>query len=233
MRTLRDEISNAKNEGSSEFIDGRLLKINPTDELPFQSEEGQDACATITLTNSTTKCVAFKVKTTSPEKYRVRPSSGIIRPHCQCEVIVQLQSLYKTTSLSRDKFLVMAISVETSVLTNQELSDIWRTTPKERIMEYKLRCTLLVTNGPILTHRQNNKTTFGEVQPLPTNQQIEALNSKVEALQMELYHLRRLIMLVIGILFAFLIMLIMMILFGADLTVKRTIVNSYIAPNLA
>uniref|UniRef100_T1IXB2 Motile sperm domain-containing protein 2 n=1 Tax=Strigamia maritima TaxID=126957 RepID=T1IXB2_STRMM len=110
---------------------------SPAEELNFAIDGSREPNATITLTNNSNQSVAFKVKTTSPEKYRVRPSSGIIRPHCQCEVIVQLQSTYQTSSLTRDKFLVMAIPLEHVDICSQELCEIWRLTPKDKIMDYK------------------------------------------------------------------------------------------------
>ena len=47
---------------------------------------------TLTLTNPTGERVAFKVKTTSPKKYCVRPSSGFVEPGGSKEVQVIMQA---------------------------------------------------------------------------------------------------------------------------------------------
>lgn len=47
---------------------------------------------TLTLQNPTGDRVAFKVKTTSPKKYCVRPSSGIVEPGSSKEVQVIMQA---------------------------------------------------------------------------------------------------------------------------------------------
>ena len=47
---------------------------------------------TLTLQNPTGERVAFKVKTTSPKKYCVRPSSGFVEPGSSKEVQVIMQA---------------------------------------------------------------------------------------------------------------------------------------------
>lgn len=47
---------------------------------------------TLTLQNPSDERVAFKVKTTSPKKYCVRPSSGIVEPKSSKEVQVIMQA---------------------------------------------------------------------------------------------------------------------------------------------
>lgn len=47
---------------------------------------------TLTLQNTTGDRVAFKVKTTSPKKYCVRPSNGLVEPNASKDVQVILQA---------------------------------------------------------------------------------------------------------------------------------------------
>ena len=67
------------------------LVINPT-ELRFKFELRKTIPVTLSLTNQGTERIAFKVKTTSPKKYCVRPSSGIVEPGTSRDVQVRLQS---------------------------------------------------------------------------------------------------------------------------------------------
>jgi hypothetical protein len=55
---------------------------------------------------------AFKVKTTAPKSYSVRPNSGKLAPGESCEIVVQLQPLETDPvpgERSKDKFLIQAI----------------------------------------------------------------------------------------------------------------------------
>lgn len=78
---------------------------------------------------------AFKVKTTAPKLYCVRPNSGRIRPGQSLEVAVLLQPM-KTDPPSdfkcRDKFLVQGVkidnrlaSMEDTEAAAKELSEVW------------------------------------------------------------------------------------------------------------
>ena len=70
------------------------------------------------------KC--FQIKTTSPEKFRVRPSTGILVPSASVIISVVLQPDFQFPALSRDKFLVMNLPVESADLTSQELAELWK-----------------------------------------------------------------------------------------------------------
>jgi hypothetical protein len=61
----------ADSESSNAEVD-----INPKDELVFL-KGSKGLMATISITNRTSSLIAFKIKTTSPERYRVRPSLGL------------------------------------------------------------------------------------------------------------------------------------------------------------
>lgn len=67
-----------------------------------------------------------KIKTTSPDKYRVRPSAGVIAIGQALNVTVHIQSGYSASQLVRDKFLVMACTVESDSLSNQQLAEVWK-----------------------------------------------------------------------------------------------------------
>ncbi|XP_064607580.1 motile sperm domain-containing protein 2-like [Liolophura sinensis] len=134
--------SRRMNRDENSYI-GRLLTISPAEELQFYVEDARESTDVISLTNSLPYAIAFKVKTTSPEKYRVRPSAGIVRPGSCVEVTVYLHNSYAQT-ISRDKFLIMAIELTEDYPTS--VSDLWKTVPRENIMEHRLRCTQ-VTRG--------------------------------------------------------------------------------------
>jgi hypothetical protein len=63
-----------------------LLGIEPL-ELRFSFETKKQISCSMQLTNRTDDYIAFKVKTTSPKKYCVRPNSGIVPPRSTSDVI--------------------------------------------------------------------------------------------------------------------------------------------------
>nr|GMD87430.1 vesicle-associated protein 2-2-like [Ipomoea batatas] len=72
----------------------------------------QSSCV-VHLTNITDQYVAFKVKTTSPKKYCVRPNIGIIKPKATVEfrVTMQAQSAAPFDMQCKDKFLIQSTVV--------------------------------------------------------------------------------------------------------------------------
>ncbi|XP_025085499.1 motile sperm domain-containing protein 2-like isoform X2 [Pomacea canaliculata] len=122
---------------------GRLLTISPAEELIFSSNSsGRDCFDVITLSNTLPYLIAFKIKTTSPEKYRVRPSTGVVKPGEAYEVYVYLQTGF-LSSVSKDKFLVMAMEV-----TGDEYDiSLWKTVPKDSIMEHRLKCATVANHN--------------------------------------------------------------------------------------
>jgi hypothetical protein len=63
-----------------------LLGIEPL-ELRFPFETKKQISCSMQLTNRTDDYIGFKVKTTSPKKYCVRPNSGIVPPRSTSDVI--------------------------------------------------------------------------------------------------------------------------------------------------
>uniref|UniRef100_A0A804NU93 MSP domain-containing protein n=1 Tax=Zea mays TaxID=4577 RepID=A0A804NU93_MAIZE len=62
-----------------------LLRVCPSDlKMPFEVKKHSSAC--LELVNRTDRWVAFKVKTTNPRKYSVRPASGVVQPRGSCGI---------------------------------------------------------------------------------------------------------------------------------------------------
>jgi len=58
----------------------QVLKIDPPVELTFTGPFHQAVSSTMTLTNPSERKVCFKIKTTAPKRYCVKPNSGVIDP---------------------------------------------------------------------------------------------------------------------------------------------------------
>ncbi|KAF7009984.1 hypothetical protein CFC21_024463 [Triticum aestivum] len=89
-----------------------LLGIEPL-ELRFPFEFMKQISCSMELTNKTDDYLAFKVKTTSPKKYCVRPNSGIVPPRSTSSVVVTMQALKQAPPdmQCKDKFLVQSAVV--------------------------------------------------------------------------------------------------------------------------
>ncbi|XP_053399459.1 motile sperm domain-containing protein 2-like isoform X2 [Mercenaria mercenaria] len=152
---------------------GRLLTISPAEELEFVIEEGvKEASDIITLKNTLPYTIAYKVKTTSPEKYRVRPSSGLIKSGTETEVMIHLQQGYQNT-VHKDKFLIMAMEVANE--SNKSFSELWKSVQKDSIMEHRLRCVAS-------TSKESTGNLGGGFKTGPANQAVSDLSKKVDSL---------------------------------------------------
>ena len=66
---------------------GEYLQLSPP-ELKFRFELRKNIPVTLSLHNPGDESVAFKVKTTAPKKYCVRPSSGVVEPKATKDIQV-------------------------------------------------------------------------------------------------------------------------------------------------
>ena len=122
---------------------GDLLQVSPS-ELKFRFELRKTIPVTLSLTNPTNDRVAFKVKTTSPKKYCVRPSSGFVEPNSSkdVQVIMQAQREYPPSLADcKDKFLVQSVKVTGD--TKEVTGDSFDASKNKDIRQQKLRVVLV------------------------------------------------------------------------------------------
>lgn len=118
----------------------KLITVDP-EELRFQFELEKASHCDLKVSNSTDKYVAFKVKTTSPKKYFVRPNTGVIQPGDTSVIRVTLQPQleYPPDMLCKDKFLLQSTPVP-SVTDSEELPpNTFSKEPGKHLEECKLR----------------------------------------------------------------------------------------------
>ncbi|KAF3696679.1 Vesicle-associated membrane protein-associated protein B [Channa argus] len=117
----------------------QVLVLEPQHELKFRGPFTDVITATLKLTNPTDRNVCFKVKTTAPRRYCVRPNSGIIDAGTSVNVSVMLQPFdYDPNEKSKHKFMVQ------SMLAPYDMTDmegVWKEAKPEELMDSKLRCT--------------------------------------------------------------------------------------------
>ena len=89
-------------------------EILPAD-LRFKFQLNRQLLASITINNPLDKRLAFKIKTTAPKKYVVRPSSGLCeaRGSLSVQVIMQAQKDYPPDFQNcKDKFMVQTTTLD-------------------------------------------------------------------------------------------------------------------------
>ncbi|KAL4444064.1 hypothetical protein ABPG75_011801 [Micractinium tetrahymenae] len=126
------------------MAESNWLVVAPT-ELKFRFELRKNVPCTLTLQNPTGERVAFKVKTTSPKKYCVRPSSGIVEPGSskEVQVIMQAQREYPPSLADcKDKFLVQCVKLGASD-AKEVTPDMFDAARQKDIRQTKLRVVLV------------------------------------------------------------------------------------------
>ncbi|KAG6405333.1 hypothetical protein SASPL_132922 [Salvia splendens] len=118
---------------------GELLSVEPL-ELKFPFQVNRQIFCFIQASNQTDDHVAFKVKTTNPKKYCVRPNTGIILPRSSCEINVTMQAQREAPidMQCKDKFLLQ--SIVTSPDTNpKDITPEMFTKEQGHVEECKLK----------------------------------------------------------------------------------------------
>ncbi|KAF3448258.1 hypothetical protein FNV43_RR08971 [Rhamnella rubrinervis] len=102
--------------------------------------EKQSFCD-LKVVNNTEHHVAFKVKTTSPKKYFVRPNTGVIQAWdaCVIRVTLQAQREYPPDMQCKDKFLLQSTTVTSNVDVDELPPDTFNKESGKVIEEFKLR----------------------------------------------------------------------------------------------
>jgi len=130
--------NSAGGSGGPQGVD--LLYLSPAQEVVFSTSPLGDLTGKVSLTNTSGKPLGYKIKTTSPEKYRVRPSTGSISPGQSVTVEIHVSGQKEVASLSRDKFLVTAVLLDREDIPASQLADALRTQTPDG--QYRLRCNL-------------------------------------------------------------------------------------------
>ncbi|VAI75868.1 unnamed protein product [Triticum turgidum subsp. durum] len=109
----------------------------------------QSSCS-MQLTNKTDHYVAFKVKTTNPKQYCVRPNIGVVLPGSTCDVTVTMQAQREAPPdlQCKDKFLVQSVAAENGAETQDISAAMFNKEPGKVVDECKLRVIYVPTSSP-------------------------------------------------------------------------------------
>lgn len=117
----------------------KVLDIEPKEVLVFTANpSNKQPSRSLKLTNISDGIVAFKVKTTAPKSYLVRPSSGTLMKgkHEDVQIIMQpREQAPNEWPPSNHRFLVQAIPVDDASGVSR---DSWSNFPKDQLQEKRL-----------------------------------------------------------------------------------------------
>ncbi|XP_062259853.1 VAMP (vesicle-associated membrane protein)-associated protein A, like [Platichthys flesus] len=116
----------------------QILVLDPPVDLKFKGPFTDVVTTNLKLKNPSDKRVCFKVKTTAPRRYCVRPNSGVIDPGATVNISVMLQPFdYDPNEKSKHKFMVQTIFAPSTV---SDMDALWKDAKPDDLMDSKLRC---------------------------------------------------------------------------------------------
>ncbi|CAM9608438.1 unnamed protein product, partial [Scytosiphon promiscuus] len=165
-------------------MDRPLVDVSP-DSLSFELVPNSQPGCVLSVSNSSEVTIAFKVKTTEPRRYLVRPNQGLVGPgesesvnvfliEKECNQLVR-EGMRNPTSLAKvsDKFLVQTAGLgdrESALLKSvsaakqsEALTKIWATFNKTAIRNKKLNVRIFISSSAAqsLAVSANNATSAG------------------------------------------------------------------------
>ncbi|TCD61355.1 phosphatidylinositol-binding protein scs2 [Steccherinum ochraceum] len=120
------------------------VSIHPTDHLVLNRPFTQDARTELDITNSSDRAITYKIKTTAPRAYHVRPNPGRVEPGETVSVRVTLLAMKEQPPVDarcKDKFLVQyALIPQEEGRVPLSLHEMWANEKLEKSCEMqKLR----------------------------------------------------------------------------------------------
>ncbi|GMH22771.1 hypothetical protein Nepgr_024614 [Nepenthes gracilis] len=128
---------------------GELLSIEPL-ELKFPFELKKQISCSLQLVNKTDDFVAFKVKTTNPKKYCVRPNTGIVLPRSTSDITVTMQAQKEAPPdmQCKDKFLLQSAVASAGATVKDITADTFNKEAGHVVDECKLRVVYVAPPQP-------------------------------------------------------------------------------------
>ncbi|XP_030608015.1 VAMP (vesicle-associated membrane protein)-associated protein A, like [Archocentrus centrarchus] len=116
----------------------QVLILDPPSDLRFKGPFTDVVTTNLKLKNPSDRRVCFKVKTTAPRRYCVRPNSGVIDAGASVSISVMLQPFdYDPNEKSKHKFMVQTIFAPPNVT---DMDSLWKDAKPDDLMDSKLRC---------------------------------------------------------------------------------------------
>ncbi|XP_023037517.1 motile sperm domain-containing protein 2 isoform X1 [Drosophila willistoni] len=118
-----------------------MLQPVPAEFVNFNQQKE----ATLKLVSTAKTPVSYKIQTTSPDKFRVRPRCGVLDPQEVTEINIWLKQEHTLSEENKDKFLVMAMAIphkSSKDCNAADIAELWRNKPTScpDIEQHRLVC---------------------------------------------------------------------------------------------
>ncbi|KAL6613841.1 hypothetical protein ACP70R_036111 [Stipagrostis hirtigluma subsp. patula] len=163
-----------------------LVEIHPR-ELQFTFELKKQSSCAVHLVNKSNEYVAFKVKTTSPKRYCVRPNTGVILPRATCDFTVTMQAprAAPPDMQLKDKFLVQTTVVPYGTSEEDLIPAFFSKESGRYIEESKLRVVLVTAPHPLEGQVINGVHNIEQAVEVPVLKEMPNIENKVQAVVKE------------------------------------------------
>lgn len=117
------------------------LELIPNNDLVFKGPFNAVSTTTLKLNNSGSERLAYKIKTTAPKRYCVKPNSGFLEPRANAniQVMLQPQPAGQPDDRTKHKFMVQWVAVPGSY--EDDVDNFWKQDLKAlNVQDSKLKC---------------------------------------------------------------------------------------------
>uniref|UniRef100_A0A3P9K5K0 Vesicle-associated membrane protein-associated protein A n=2 Tax=Oryzias TaxID=8089 RepID=A0A3P9K5K0_ORYLA len=161
----------------------QVLILDPPSDLKFKGPFTDVVTTNLKLKNPSDRRVCFKVKTTAPRRYCVRPNSGVIDPGATVVISVMLQPFeYDPNEKSKHKFMVQTIFAPPHV---SDMDSLWKESKPDDLMDSKLRCVFeLPSENDKLVNAVDSVPVKAE--PTVEDSELKKMQEKCRRLQAEI-----------------------------------------------
>merc|ERR1711865_241022 len=147
------------------------LEVTPP-ELQFAVKVGEYSKRQMRLNNLGNAPMAYKIKTTNPKEYFVRPNQGVVLPKERAIIQVMMGKLSQLPKEKcKDKFLVQSCQYEGKVPEGDKFDwkkEVTEKTPNADISECRLRCVFQLSDDKESTPQGDTPK-----QPLPMRERVK------------------------------------------------------------
>ncbi|CAM2727115.1 unnamed protein product [Rotaria socialis] len=117
------------------------LELIPNSDLVFKGPFTAVSITALKLSNSGSERLAYKIKTTAPKRYCVKPNSGFLDAHAttNIQVMLQPQAAGQPDDRTKHKFMVQWVAVPNSYA--DDVDNFWKQDLKNlSVQDSKLKC---------------------------------------------------------------------------------------------
>jgi MSP (Major sperm protein) domain len=145
------------------------LMMDPNEVITFKFIENTNLNSNVHLKNTSDHNLAFKIRTTEPKSYYVRPNQGVLMPGDHKEINIIMQASPVRPEFVSHKFLVQsAATLLNSSCGTAEISKFWEMPPKSTLVNSaKLLVKILEESSEELYYKPTQKEKIIENKPIP------------------------------------------------------------------